>query len=374
MIPRKLESIVTEALNKRKAIIIMGPRQVGKSTLLKSLFGEKSDVLWINGDEPDIRSIFDNATSTSLKAHIGDRRFVVIDEAQRINDIGINLKLIIDNMPGVQLVATGSSSFDLANKINEPLTGRKFEYRMFPLSFGEMVSHTSLLEEKRLLKHRMVYGYYPDVVMDSGNEREILNNLASSYLFKDILSFDKIQKSEQLVRLLQCLALQIGSQVSYNELGQQVGLDSKTVEKYIGLLEKCYIIFRLTSFSRNLRNELKKSRKIYFYDNGIRNAILGNYSLVENRMPAEIGALWENFAVAERMKRNAYEKAYCNSWFWRSKEQQEIDYIEEADGKISAFEFKWNPTKKVSAPSSFSREYDSSFSVINPENIESFLL
>ena len=374
MIPRKLESIVTEALNKRKAIIIMGPRQVGKSTLLKTLFGNESGILWINGDEPDVRSIFDHATSTSLKSHIGDRRCVVIDEAQRISDIGINLKLIIDNMPDVQLVVTGSSSFDLSNKINEPLTGRKFEYWMFPLSFGEMVSHTSLLEEKRLLKHRMVYGYYPDVVMNSGNEREILNNLASSYLFKDILAFDKIQKSEQLVRLLQCLALQIGSQVSYNELGQQVGLDSKTVEKYVTLLEKCFIIFRLTSFSRNLRNELKKSRKIYFYDNGIRNAILGNYSLIENRMPAEIGALWENFAIAERMKRNAYEKAYCNSWFWRSKEQQEIDYIEEGDGKLSAVEFKWNPTKKVSAPTSFAREYDSSFSVINPENIESFLL
>ena len=305
MIPRKLEDIVTGALNKRKAIIIMGPRQVGKSTLLQTLFGNDQSVFWINGDEQDMRSMFVNATSTSLKAAIGNHSYVVIDEAQRISDIGINLKLIIDNIPDVQVIVTGSSSFELSNKINEPLTGRKFEYRMFPLSFGEMVSHTNLIEEKRLLKHRMIFGYYPDVVVNSGNEKKNKKNLSSSYLFKDILSFDKIQKSEQLVKLLQCLALQIGSQVSYNELGQQIGIDSKTVERYINLLEKCYIIFRLTSFSRNLRNELKKSRKIYFYDNGIRNSILGNYSLIENRMPSEIGALWENFAIAERMKRNA---------------------------------------------------------------------
>lgn len=374
MIPRKLEDIVTGALNKRKAIIIMGPRQVGKSTLLQTLFGNDQSVFWINGDEQDMRSMFVNATSTSLKAAIGNHSYIVIDEAQRISDIGINLKLIIDNIPDVQVIVTGSSSFELSNKINEPLTGRKFEYRMFPLSFGEMVSHTNLIEEKRLLKHRMIFGYYPDVVVNSGNEKEILKNLSSSYLFKDILSFDKIQKSEQLVKLLQCLALQIGSQVSYNELGQQIGIDSKTVERYINLLEKCYIIFRLTSFSRNLRNELKKSRKIYFYDNGIRNSILGNYSLIENRMPSEIGALWENFAIAERMKRNAYNKAYCNNWFWRNKEQQEIDYLEEADGEISSFEFKWNPNKKVSVPNSFAKEYKSSFSVINPDNIEEFLL
>ena len=374
MIPRKLEQIVTDALHKRKAIIIMGPRQVGKSTLLSTLFGNEKDILWINGDEPDFKSMFENATSTSLKALIGSHKYVIFDEAQRISNIGIKLKLIIDNMPNVQLVVTGSSSFELSNRINEPLTGRKFEYQMFPLSFGEMVSQTSLLEEKRLLHHRLIYGYYPDVVMNAGNEKEILQNLASSYLFKDILSFDKIQKSEQLERLLQCLALQIGSQVSYNELGQQVGLDSKTIEKYIVLLEKCYIIFRLTSFSRNLRNELKKSRKIYFYDNGIRNAILGSYAPIENRQPSEIGALWENFVIAERIKKNGYEKNYCNKWFWRNKDQQEIDYIEESDGKISAFEFKWNPHKKVTPPKSFIQEYKSSFEVISPDNIDSFLL
>ena len=343
MITRRLQPTILNALHHRKAIIIMGARQVGKSTLLRQMFGNDPDVLWLNGDEPDVRAIFEQATSTRLRAIIGNRATVIIDEAQRISDIGIKLKLIIDNIPKVQLIATGSSSFELSNRINEPLTGRKFEYQLYPLSFGEMVEHTDLLSELRLLNHRLVYGYYPDVVASEGMEREVLTNLTSSYLYQDILSLDRIQKSEQLVRLLQCLALQIGSQVSYNELAIQVGLDAKTVERYIGLLEKCFIVFRLMSFSRNMRNELRKSRKIYFYDNGIRNAIIGNLAPIETRMPTDIGALWENFAIAERVKKNAYDRRYCNSWFWRTKTQTEVDYIEELDGKLHAFEFKWHP-------------------------------
>ena len=375
MISRKLQPIITNALNHGKAIIIMGARQVGKSTLLKQLFGVRQDVLWLNGDEPDVQAIFDRATSNRLKAFIGNRKVVIVDEAQRISDIGLKLKLIIDNIPEVQLVASGSSSFELSNKINEPLTGRKFEYQLFPLSFGEMVEHTDLLTEKRMLNHRMVYGYYPDVVTSIGMEREVLGSLTSSYLYKDILSLDRVQKSEQLVRLLQCLALQIGSQVSYNELAIQVGLDAKTVERYISLLEKCFIIFRLMSFSRNMRNELKKSRKIYFYDNGIRNAIIGNYAPLETRMPTEIGALWENFAIAERIKKTVYDQTFSNQWFWRTKTQHEVDYIEESDGVISAFEFKWNPKKVVQAPQSFITAYPGSiFCCITPENIEDFLL
>ncbi|MBQ7691869.1 MAG: ATP-binding protein [Muribaculaceae bacterium] len=375
MIARKLQPTITNALNHGKAIIIMGPRQVGKSTLLKQLFGARQDVLWLNGDEPDVPAIFDQATSIRLKAFIGNRKVVIVDEAQRISDIGLKLKLIIDNISDVQLVASGSSSFELSNKINEPLTGRKFEYQLFPLSFGEMVDDTDLLTEKRMLKHRMVYGYYPDVVTSSGLEREVLANLTSSYLYKDILSLDRVQKSEQLVRLLQCLAFQVGSQVSYNELAIHVGLDAKTVERYISILEKCFIIFRLMSFSRNVRNELRKSRKIYFYDNGVRNAIIGNYSPLETRLSNEIGALWENFAIAERVKKNIYDRTFCNQWFWRTKAQQEIDYIEESDGKISAFEFKWNPKKVVRVPQSFASAYPgSSFCSITPENIEDFLL
>lgn len=375
MITRRLQPTILNALHHRKAIIIMGARQVGKSTLLRQMFGNDPDVLWLNGDEPDVRAIFEQATSTRLRAIIGNRATVIIDEAQRISDIGIKLKLIIDNIPTVQLIATGSSSFELSNRINEPLTGRKFEYKLYPLSFGEMVEHTDLLSELRLLNHRLVYGYYPDVVASEGMEREVLTNLTSSYLYQDILSLDRIQKSEQLVRLLQCLALQIGSQVSYNELAIQVGLDAKTVERYIGLLEKCFIVFRLMSFSRNMRNELRKSRKIYFYDNGIRNAIIGNLAPIETRMPTDIGALWENFAIAERVKKNAYDRSYCNSWFWRTKTQTEVDYIEELDGKLHAFEFKWHPARAVSAPQSFTAAYpDTQFRCITPDNIQDFLL
>lgn len=375
MITRRLQPTILNALHHRKAIIIMGARQVGKSTLLRQMFGNDPDVLWLNGDEPDVRAIFEQATSTRLRAIIGNRATVIIDEAQRISDIGIKLKLIIDNIPTVQLIATGSSSFELSNRINEPLTGRKFEYKLYPLSFGEMVEHTDLLSELRLLNHRLVYGYYPDVVASEGMEREVLTNLTSSYLYQDILSLDRIQKSEQLVRLLQCLALQIGSQVSYNELAIQVGLDAKTVERYIGLLEKCFIVFRLMSFSRNMRNELRKSRKIYFYDNGIRNAIIGNLAPIETRMPTDIGALWENFAIAERVKKNAYDRSYCNSWFWRTKTQTEVDYIEELDGKLHAFEFKWHPARAVSAPQSFTDAYpDTQFRCITPDNIQDFLL
>ena len=375
MITRRLQPTILNALHHRKAIIIMGARQVGKSTLLRQMFGNDPDVLWLNGDEPDVRAIFEQATSTRLRAIIGNRATVIIDEAQRISDIGIKLKPIIDNIPTVQLIATGSSSFELSNRINEPLTGRKFEYKLYPLSFGEMVEHTDLLSELRLLNHRLVYGYYPDVVASEGMEREVLTNLTSSYLYQDILSLDRIQKSEQLVRLLQCLALQIGSQVSYNELAIQVGLDAKTVERYIGLLEKCFIVFRLMSFSRNMRNELRKSRKIYFYDNGIRNAIIGNLAPIETRMPTDIGALWENFAIAERVKKNAYDRSYCNSWFWRTKTQTEVDYIEELDGKLHAFEFKWHPARAVSAPQSFTAAYpDTQFRCITPDNIQDFLL
>ena len=260
MIQRTLQEKIASVLNGKKAVTIMGARQVGKSTLLKMMLSDRTDVMWFNGDEYDVKELFSDITSTRLRSIIADHRIVVIDEAQRIQDIGLKIKLITDNIPGVQVIATGSSSFELASKINEPLTGRKREYKMFPLTFGEMVNHTNLLEELRMIPHRMVYGYYPEVVESVGGERAVLKELSKSYLYRDILSFDKIMKSEKLVKLLQALAYQIGSQVSYNEIGQTVGLDSKTVERYIDILEKSYIIFRLKSYARNLRNELKASR------------------------------------------------------------------------------------------------------------------
>lgn len=374
MIKRSIEEIIRGQLFGGRALIIMGARQVGKTTLLKQLFeGDDDGILWMSGDEPDVKGLFENITSSRLRAIIGNNRIVVIDEAQRINDIGIKLKLITDQIKDVQLLATGSSSFELANKINEPLTGRKWEYHLFPLSFTELVNNTNLLEEKRMVPHRMVYGSYPDVVTNPGKEISILRELTQSYLYKDILEFDRIHKPEKLSKLLQALAYQVGSEVSYSELGQLCGLDAKTVANYIAILEQAYIIFRLGSFSRNLRNELKHSRKIYFYDNGIRNALIGNFSQVENR--ADVGALFENYVIAECMKRKAYTMDYANSWFWRNTNKQEIDYIEEKDGKIKAFELKWNPRSRASLPLSFRNAYpDAEFTVINRDNIEDLLL
>lgn len=374
MIKRKLEDIIRGQLFGGRAIIVMGARQVGKTTLLKQLFADDEDgVRWMSGDEPDVRGLFENITSSRLRAVIGSCRVVVIDEAQRINDIGIKLKLITDQMKDVQLLATGSSSFELANNINEPLTGRKWEYRLFPLSFTELVNNTNLLEEKRMVPHRMVYGCYPDVVTHPGKEIAILRELTQSYLYKDILEFDRIHKPEKLSKLLQALAYQVGSEVSYNELGQLCGLDAKTVANYIAILEQAYTVFRLGSFSRNLRNELKHSRKIYFYDNGIRNALIGNFSQVENR--TDTGALFENYVIAECVKRKEYTMDYANSWFWRNTNKQEIDYIEEKDGKIKAYELKWNPLRKASLPLSFRNAYpDAEFTLINRDNIEDLLL
>lgn len=373
MIERLLQKAIEQRLGQGKAIIVFGARQVGKTTMLKNMLKEREDVLWMNGDEQDIRNLFENISSTRLKAIIGKNNIVVIDEAQRITDIGIGIKLITDNFPNVQVFATGSSSFDLSNKVREPLTGRKFEYYMFPLSFAELVEYNGLLEEKRLLTHRLIYGSYPDVVNNIGDERIVLNELADSYLYKDILMFDKIKKSEKLVKLLQALAYQIGSEVSYNELAQTCGIDPKTVESYVQLLEQSYIIFRLGSFSRNLRNELKFARKIYFWDCGIRNAIIGNYQEPEARL--DTGALFENYIISERIKKLKYEKSYAQSYFWRTSAKQEIDYIEDIDGKISAFEFKWNPKRKATVPFSFARSYsDAEFKVVTRDNYDEFLL
>jgi predicted AAA+ superfamily ATPase len=265
MINRAIENIVVKKLTDKKAIILLGPRQSGKSTLLEMLSPQlKQPVLWWNGDETDVRAFLEKPTSTLLKSLIGKNKTVIIDEAQRIENIGLCIKLITDNIKQVKIIATGSSAFELANKINEPLTGRKWEYHLYPLSFGEMVAHTNLLEEKRLLQHRLIYGYYPEIVTSPGNEQDLLKQLANSYLYKDILTWERIQKPDKLEKLVQALAFQTAQVISYHELGQLCGLNSETVEKYIKLLEKAFIVFRLSSFSRNLRNELKKVLKYIF--------------------------------------------------------------------------------------------------------------
>lgn len=374
MIKRIIDGLLQNRIGKGKAIILMGARQVGKTTVLKRIFDGNDDVLWLNADEQDVRNIFENATSTRLAAFFRNKKNVVIDEAQRIADIGIKLKLITDQMPEIQLVATGSSSFELANRTNEPLTGRKWEFKMFPLTFGEMAEHNGLLEEKRMLVHRLVYGYYPEVVSKPEDEEALLKMLANSYLYKDIFTIESIHRPEKVVKLLQALAYQIGSEVSYNELAQMCSMDSKTVEKYISLLEQAYIIFRLPTYSKNLRNELKNGRKIFFWDCGIRNAVIGNFLPMEQRTDA--GALFENFVIAERIKQNVYSSKDTTHWFWRTTTAQEVDFLEISAAKMSAFEFKWNPKKaKTTAPLSFRNAYpDVDFLTITPENVEDFLM
>ena len=373
MISRILVDRLRQKLFKQKAIIVLGPRQVGKTTLLKNLAFDPDEILWMNADEIDVQQRLSEVSSGSFKALLGKKKIFIIDEAQRIENIGLKLKLITDNLPEIQVIATGSSSFDLANRVNEPLTGRKWEYNLFPLSYQELVEHHGMLTENRLLEHRLVYGYYPEVVSNPGEEEERLKLICHSYLYKDVLLWERLHKSDKLVRLLQALAHQIGSQVSFNELAEICSMDPKTVKKYVNLLEQAFVIFRLPSFSRNLRNELKSSRKIYFYDNGIRNAIINNFNPIALR--SDVGFLWENFLVSERLKFNSYHLLNKNSFFWRTVNQQEIDLIEEYGGQLHAYEFKWSTKKTVRLTKTFENAYpNSTFNVITPGNLHEFLL
>lgn len=369
MISRLLQKTIESRLFAGKAIIVIGARQVGKSTLFKLIL-EKQDykALQLNCDEPEVRDMLSNINTAELRLLIADNRIVVIDEAQRVENIGMTLKLITDNFPEVQLLVTGSSSFELQDKLNEPLTGRKYEYHLYPISTAELMASNGLLGVKQTLEQRLVYGSYPDILNHADDAKELLMNLAGSYLYKDLLTLESVRRPVLLGKLLTALALQVCSEVSYNELAQTVGTDNKTIEKYIDLLEKCYIVFRLNGFNRNLRTELKKSKKIYFFDNGIRNAILQNFAPLSLRQDA--GALWENFIISERIKRNHYSGRYVNNYFWRTTQQQEIDYVEECDGQFSIFEMKWNPRRaNTQFPSSFLTTYDvKEKAVVTPEN------
>lgn len=370
MIERKIGQQIKNDFNKGKAIVLMGARQVGKTTLFDHLVDGK-EALVLNCDNYDDRADLENRTTTELRNLVGNHKLVVIDEAQRVRNIGLTLKMLVDLKLSAQILATGSSSLTLTNEINEPATGRLIEYHLYPLSLDELASHTSQREENRLLEQRMIYGLYPEVVTHPDDARRILTNLANNYLYRDLLEYRGVKKPEVLQKLVRALALQIGSEVSYNELANLIGVDKATVESYIDLLEKCYVVFRLPAYSRNLRTEIKRGRKIYFYDNGIRNALIGNFSPLEMR--TDVGVLWENLMISERMKHNAYNQRYAQMYFWRTMQQQEVDLVEEQDGHLAAFEFKWRkPNAKL--PKAFVDTYPGTpFQVVTPDNYREFV-
>ncbi len=374
MIERDITDGLIKRLYKKKVVIVFGPRQVGKTTLIKEIVKRvNKQALFFNADDFEIKDMFERPSIARLKSIAGDAKLIVIDEAQRIENIGITLKLFCDEFPNLQVIASGSSAFELSDKIKEPLTGRSFEYKLFPLSWMEMVKHTSVITEHASLAVRLLYGYYPAVINNPGNEREILSGLAGNYLYRDILSLESVRKPYLLDPLLKAIAMQMGSEVSYNNLAKLVKADVKTVEHYIDLLEKSFIIFRLPAYNKNVFTELKKGRKIYFWDIGIRNAILGNFTPLENRN--DMGALWENFLIVERLKNNAYSQKQVNPFFWRTINQTEIDFIEEKLGKLKAVEFKYSGNIRKKAPEDFKKGYpSSSYEVISKENYIEWLL
>ncbi|MDR1523001.1 MAG: ATP-binding protein [Endomicrobium sp.] len=369
MIKRDIEKKIISKIGKGKAIIVYGARQVGKTTLIKDIFGNKNGVLWLNGDDDVVRATFENINTETFRPIIGPNKTIIIDEAQRIKDIGLKLKIIQDNFGDqIQLVATGSSSFDLANKINEPMTGRKWNFWLAPLSFWEMEEQNGLIAEKMNLENRLLYGSYPDVVTNPSDARDRIKELARDSLYRDVLNLGEIIKTDKLEKILQALSFQIGSQASMNEIAGLVGLDSKTVDKYISLLEKSFVIFRLTSYSSNLRNELKSSQKFYFYDTGIRNAVIDNFQPLALRQ--DIGPIFENYIIAEMKKRNSHK-----GYFWRTTKQQEIDYIAEKTGELSAIEIKWNEKRPAKIPKTFSSKYHPNQEIIiNRTNYADMLL
>ncbi|MCF8361329.1 MAG: ATP-binding protein [Prolixibacteraceae bacterium] len=369
MFTRTIENIIKEKFNSGKAIILVGARQVGKTTLLKKILKDK-EYLFLDADDPSTRSLLQSPTTEQIRTFIGEYKYIFLDEAQRISGIGLTLKIITDQFKDVQLFVSGSSSFDLGNALNEPLTGRKWEYELFPISWEEYENKIGFIKAEQQIENRVLYGFYPEVINNQGKERETLKNLVNSYLYRDILAFSEIRKPEILEQLLQALALQVGSEVNYNELSQLIGVNKITIQKYIDILEKGYIVFRLNSFSRNLRNEIKQNRKIYFYDNGIRNMIIGEFKPLNLRI--DKGALWENFLVSERRKQNIYKDTFVKMYFWRTRQQQEIDFVEVKDGEINAFEFKWK-NKKAKFPQKFLDTYNASENIINRDNFRKFV-
>jgi predicted AAA+ superfamily ATPase len=373
MIKRQLQESLKERLFAGKAIVLIGPRQVGKTTLINSILDEKEyRFRFFDGDDPTVRRLLNEPNTEQIRQLIGDAEIVFIDEAQRLPGIGLTAKIITDQFKNVQLIISGSSAFDLNNSIQEPLTGRKWTHNLYPISWKEWQDHVGYLKSEQDLENRLVYGFYPDVLNNPDHPSEILTELVESYLYKDILNYAGIRKPEVIQKLVQAISHQVGQEVVYKEAGDLVGLDPKTVSHYIDILEKAFVVFRLPAFSRNVRNEIKKNQKIYFYDNGVRNAVIHDYDPLVNRK--DKGALWENFLISERLKQLRYKKSHAELYFWRTKQQQEVDYVEEAGKNLGAFEFKWNPKRTIRFPKTFTKNYDAHVQGINRENFRDFVI
>ena len=372
IIERLIEKEIVSRFFSNKAIIITGPRQAGKTTMVKKLLQPYlHETLILDGDDPNTAVIMNRPNTEQLRSIIGRKRVVFIDEAQKIREIGLTSKIIVDQFKDVQLILSGSSSFDLMEKTQEPLTGRKWTFNLWPVSWEEWQNHSGYVKAEQDLENRLVFGCYPDVLTNPADQQMILKELASSYLYRDVLMYAKIKKPEILIKLLQALSYQLGNEVSYNEIASLIGLDAKTVATYIDILEKAFVIYKLTAFSGNLRDEIKINRKIYFYDNGIRNAVIGNYNPVPLRN--DIGPLWKNFLISERMKFNQYHRIESASFFWRTTQQQEIDYVEKRNDEIFAFQFKWNEKRNAKFSKTFTSNYNPETMVVNRQNFREFI-
>lgn len=369
---RTLKEKISSWLFKGKVIILYGPRQVGKTTLSKDLLVEYPDSLYLNCERPQVWEMIRSSNPEHIRSVIGEAKLVVFDEAQKVPEIGLILKLLIDTYPEIQYLATGSSSFELSDKLSEPLTGRNIKFIMYPLSVAELKGKYDQLQLKEKLDELLVFGSYPDIVSRPLVQKPVLlDELTGDYLFRDVLRFDNIRRPDILVNLLKAIARQLGNEVSFRELSNLLKVSVETIQRYMRLLEQSFVLFSLNSFSRNMRNELARSKKYYFYDTGIRNSLIQNYAFPENR--TDIGALWENFSIAERMKYNQAHERRVNMYFWRTYQQKEIDLIEETGGKLSAFEFKWGKSK-TSAPKDFMKNYpEATYQVVNPDNFFGFV-
>jgi len=371
-LPRAYDNLA-ERMRAGKATIIYGPRQVGKTTMVENYLDVLSDetrILRVNGDHLATSEILSSRDQKLLLDWSSGYEIIFIDEAQRIPNVGLGLKILVDAKPELQLIATGSSSFDLSKQLGEPLTGRQVSLRLFPVSVYELAHTMNSYEIRQNLDDFLIYGMYPEVRTASSSEEKslILDELVNAYLLKDILDLGDIKKPHVLTRLLTLIAHQVGSEVSINELAGQLSIDKKTVQRYLDLLEECFVVYRLGGLRRNLRNEVTKLGKYYFYDTGIRNALIRNLNPIEIRN--DVGGLWENFIMTEYMKTQVYTGVSTNRYFWRTWEQQEIDLVEERDGRFHAYEIKWAPRKrKVAAPSTFMKAYpDSEFTIIDQDN------